>query len=149
MAMFPIIPFISEYLWQNAVRPLDKNAEESVALHRYTIAEFKVEDLGYTKLTDYVREIFTMASKLRNENQIKVKQPLKTMYINGNEELLKQVFINLIDNAIKFSLDDGKIDVDIRCENEVFEFSITNYGYEISEDKQKKIFNKFFMIFFI
>jgi len=91
MAMFPIIPFISEYLWQNAVRAVDNNAEESVALHRYTIAEFKVEDLGYTKLTDYVREIFTMASKLRNENQIKVKQPLKTMYINGNEEVARAV----------------------------------------------------------
>ena len=28
-----------------------------------------------------------MASKLRNENQIKVKQPLKTMYINGNSDV--------------------------------------------------------------
>ena len=65
MAMFPIIPFISEYLWQNAVRAVDKNAEESVALHRYTIGEFKVANEGYTKLTDYVREIFTTASKLR------------------------------------------------------------------------------------
>ena len=91
MAMFPIIPFISEYLWQNAVRVVDQNTEESVALHRYTIAEFKVEDLGYTKLTDYVRDIFTMASKLRNENQIKVKQPLKTMFINGNDEVARAV----------------------------------------------------------
>lgn len=91
MVMFPIIPFLTEYLWQHAVKELDKNAEESVALHRYTIAEFKVQDLGYTKLTDYVREIFTMASKLRNENQIKVKQPLKTMYINGNEDVAHAV----------------------------------------------------------
>ena len=41
---------------------------------------------------------------------------------------------------IKFSLDDGKIDVDVTCENDVFEFSITNYGYKTSEEKQKKIF---------
>ena len=91
MAMFPIIPFISEYLWQNAVRTVDRNAEESVALHSYTINEYKVKDEGYTKLTDYVRDIFTMASKLRNENQIKVKQPLKTMYINGNDEVARAV----------------------------------------------------------
>lgn len=91
MVMFPIIPFISEYLWQNAVKSLDNNAEESVALHRYTIAEFKVKDEGYTRLTDYVRDIFTMASKLRNENQIKVKQPLKTMYVNGNDDVAHAV----------------------------------------------------------
>jgi isoleucyl-tRNA synthetase len=32
-----------------------------------------------------------MASKLRNENQIKVKQPLKYMYINGNDDVSKAV----------------------------------------------------------
>ena len=91
MVMFPIIPFISEYLWQNAVRSLDKNAAESVALNGYNIAEFKVTDEGYTAKTDIVRNIFTMASKLRNENQIKVKQPLKTMFINGNEMVANAV----------------------------------------------------------
>ena len=93
MTMFPIIPFISEYLWQNAVRPLDNNAAESVALNGYNIAEFSVTDNGLTKKTDIVRQIFTMASKLRNENQIKVKQPLKTMFINGSEEVAKAVDI--------------------------------------------------------
>ena len=84
MVMFPIVPFISEYLWQNAVRELDKNAPLSVALHGYVVDEFTVKDFGYVEKTNKVRTIFTMASKLRNENQIKVKQPLKTMYINGN-----------------------------------------------------------------
>lgn len=84
MVMFPIVPFISEYLWQNAVRELDKNAPSSVALHGYVVDEFTVKDFGYVEKTNKVRTIFTMASKLRNENQIKVKQPLKTMYINGN-----------------------------------------------------------------
>ena len=60
-------------------------------VHSYTISEYKVKDEGYTKLTGYVREIFTMASKLRNENQIKVKQPLKNMFINGNDEVSKAV----------------------------------------------------------
>ena len=91
MAMFPIIPFLSEYLWQNAVKPLDSNAEESVALHGFNVAEFKVNGEGLTNKTDIVRNIFTMASKLRNENQIKVKQPLKTMFINGNDEVAKAV----------------------------------------------------------
>lgn len=91
MVMFPIVPFISEYIWQNAVRELDKNSAESVALNGYNIAEFKVEDCGYTLKTDIVRNIFTMASKLRNENQIKVKQPLQTMYINGNKDVAQAV----------------------------------------------------------
>ena len=70
---------------------MDKNAAESVALNGFNVAEFKVEDNGYTIKTDIVREIFTMASKLRNENQIKVKQPLKTMFINGNKLVAEAV----------------------------------------------------------
>lgn len=91
MTMFPIIPFISEYLWQHAVRELDKNSAESVALNGYKTNEYSVKDDNLTKMTDIVRDIFTMASKLRNENQIKVKQPLKTMFVNGNEDVKKAV----------------------------------------------------------
>ncbi len=91
MVMFPIIPFLTEYLWQNAVRELDKNAAESVALNGYNIGEFKVKDENLTEYTNIVRNIFTMVSKLRNENQIKVKQPLKTLYINGNSHVAKAV----------------------------------------------------------
>ena len=91
MVMFPIIPFITEYLWQNAVRELDKSAAESVALNGYVIGEFKVKDEHLTLYTNIVRNIFTMVSKLRNENQIKVKQPLKTLYINGNQNVAKAV----------------------------------------------------------
>lgn len=93
MCMFPIIPFLSEYLWQNAVRELDKSAAESVALNGFKVAEFKVADTGLTRKTDIVRQIFTMASKLRNENQIKVKQPLKTMYVNGGSDVADAVEI--------------------------------------------------------
>ena len=94
MVMFPIIPFISEYLWQNAVRTLDKNASESVALNGYILNEYSVIDEGLTHKTDIVRNIFTLTSKLRNENQIKVKQPLKTLYINGSGDVAQAVEIN-------------------------------------------------------
>ncbi len=102
MVMFPIIPFISEYLWQNAVRELDKNAAESVALNGYNICEFKVKDDNFTRSTDIVRNIFAMVGKLRNENQIKVKQPLKTLYINGNNEVAKAVdlYKDIIENEL-------------------------------------------------
>ncbi|MFQ6751947.1 MAG: isoleucine--tRNA ligase [Clostridia bacterium] len=91
MVMFPIIPFISEYIWQNAVRELDSSAAESVAIHGFKMNEYTVTDSDLTKKTNIVRDIFTMASKLRNENQIKVKQPLKTMFINGNNDVASAV----------------------------------------------------------
>ncbi len=64
--------------------------------------------------------------------------------ITANEELLKQVWINLLDNAIKFSPNQGELPVRIQPEAGQLAVSITNYGVEIPEDKQDKIWNKFY-----
>lgn len=62
--------------------------------------------------------------------------------IKGNEELLKQVWINLIDNAIKFS--DKTIGIKINEAEKQLTVSVFNTGSEIAEDKVNKIFNKFY-----
>lgn len=64
--------------------------------------------------------------------------------IRANEELLKQVWINLIDNAIKFSADAGEILINIDDCGKTYRVSITNYGVDIPQESQKKIFNKFY-----
>lgn len=65
-------------------------------------------------------------------------------FIEANEELLKQVWINLIDNAIKFSPDGGCVDIAIKLADETFTVSISNEGDTIPKEKISKIFNKFY-----
>ena len=65
-------------------------------------------------------------------------------YIEGNEELLKQVWINLIDNAIKFSPENEEVCVDVMPEGASIRVSIRNVGNEISEKDVSKIWNKFY-----
>ena len=64
--------------------------------------------------------------------------------INGNEELLKHVWMNLLDNAIKFSPSTGEILLRISQKGDNVQVSVTNFGSEIPKEKQKKIFNKFY-----
>lgn len=64
--------------------------------------------------------------------------------IEANEELLKQVWINLLDNAIKFSPDKRCIEVSIKEQEDTVSVSILNSGNEISSEEQQKIFNKFY-----
>lgn len=65
-------------------------------------------------------------------------------FINANEELLKEVWINLIDNAIKFSPKGGKVSVVIRDKGTHFAVGVKNDGEPIPEDKREKIFGKFY-----
>lgn len=64
--------------------------------------------------------------------------------IEANEELLKQVWINLLDNAIKFSPDKYCIEICINEQDDTVSVSILNCGSEISPEEQQKIFNKFY-----
>ena len=74
--MAPIIPFMTEYVWQNLVRKYGQS-EESVLL-----SDFPTDLPVCQSILDEcnkVREIITIALSLRNQAQIKVKQPVKTI----------------------------------------------------------------------
>ena len=64
--------------------------------------------------------------------------------ITGDQELLQHVWINLLDNAIKFSPEGGTVTVMIREQPNALEISISNQGPQIPEEKLSKIFNKFY-----
>ena len=67
--------------------------------------------------------------------------------ICANEELLKQVWINLLDNAIKFSEPRGTVSVDISEAGDRLSISVSNQGRDIPKDRIAHIFNKFYTIF--
>ncbi|MEN6327745.1 MAG: isoleucine--tRNA ligase, partial [Syntrophomonas sp.] len=90
--MAPLIPFMTEYMWQNLVRDYERNAPLSV--HLGTFPEPGPVDTRSINDTNEVRKIIAMALKLRNEKQLKVKQPLSVLYIAADQEIqaaLKQV----------------------------------------------------------
>ena len=62
----------------------------------------------------------------------------------GNEELMRQVWINLLDNAIKFSPDHGTVSVEIRPVPKGISVLITNASDPIPPEKLDRIFNKFY-----
>ena len=64
--------------------------------------------------------------------------------IGGDERRIKQVFNNLLTNAIKYTPEKGKIDVTIEDEPMQVKVTITDNGIGIAKRDQEKIFQKFF-----
>ena len=64
--------------------------------------------------------------------------------ITANEDMLKQVFVNLIDNAIKFSDDNAEFSISIDRAEHYTVINVSNYGIEIPESEQNAIFGKFY-----
>ncbi len=64
--------------------------------------------------------------------------------VAGNEEFLKQVWINLLDNAIKFCDMGGAISVGIEQKGQGALVFVSNPGPQIAEDERERIFHKFY-----
>ncbi|MFH1439543.1 MAG: HAMP domain-containing sensor histidine kinase [Candidatus Woesearchaeota archaeon] len=75
--------------------------------------------------------------------KIIIKIP-KTMKVNIDENLFKQVIINLFSNALKFTDKGGKIILGAEADNEGFEFSIEDTGEGIEKEKLSYLFDKFY-----
>jgi len=87
--MAPIIPFMTEHIWQNMIKHYESNAENSIHLSNFPISN--EYDSKILKETQNVREVIAYALKLRNEQNIKVKQPLSCLYLSQS---LKAYFKN-------------------------------------------------------
>ena len=95
-------------------------------------------------LSEQVRECILLFEKRWEKKNIDFSLEFDEFTISANEDLLKEVWINLIDNAIKFSPDNGVIGVDIVKKGNYLEVSVSNGGEKIEEGDLDKIFNKFY-----
>ena len=62
----------------------------------------------------------------------------------GSEGLLKEVWLNLLDNAAKFSPEGGTVAVNLRKEKSALMVSVTDQGEGMSADTQAHIFEQFY-----
>ncbi len=83
----PMIPFMTEEIYQNLVRSLDKNAPESIHLCDFPKVEETHIDKELEKDMDLVLQVVVQGRACRNAANIKNRQPIGQMYIKANFEL--------------------------------------------------------------
>lgn len=95
-------------------------------------------------LSEEIRSAILLLEKKWTAKKLDMDVDFGEYSIVANEELLKHVWINLIDNAIKFSDEGGKIKITINEEKEHLLVSISNNCPDIPPEKLGHIFNKFY-----
>ena len=83
----PMIPFMTEEIYQNLVRSVDKNAPESIHLCDFPAADEKLIDKKLEEDMEAVLEIVVMGRAARNTANIKNRQPIGTMFVKSDVKL--------------------------------------------------------------
>jgi PAS domain S-box-containing protein len=96
---------------------------------------------------ELVRGVVTVAhSRVAEEREIEVTMPPVVPNVHGDGERTRQVLLNLIDNAIKYSPSGGQIDVRLTPVGDHLRFSVHDQGLGIPVGEQERIFDKFYRL---
>ncbi len=103
-----------------------------------------LSDVSEFNLSEQIRSCVLLLENKWSRKNLSLDLEFDEYVILGSEELLKHVWTNLLDNAIKFAPFMGEIVVRITESEDSFCVTVTNFGSEIPAEKQDKIFNKFY-----
>jgi signal transduction histidine kinase len=104
----------------------------------------RMSDITEFLLDEQLRKaILLLESRIKTKN-ITLDMELDSCTIQANEELLNQVWINLLTNAIKFTKDNGTITLKLVNDREKVQVVIEDNGIGMDEEVTKHIFDKFY-----
>lgn len=109
-----------------------------------SLDSMKVEPTDIVKLLDEVVFDFTGESYKKGIELIFLKPTQAPAPINADQEKLRVVFQNLIENAIKYSEKGGRVFVSVGEDAQGTKISVRDTGIGIARGDQAKIFGKFF-----
>ena len=95
----PMVPFMTEEIYQNMVRSVDKEAPESIHLCDFPIADESMIDKKLEESMEASLAIVVMGRAARNAANIKNRQPIGTMFVKA-EHTLDDFFKNIIEDEL-------------------------------------------------
>ena len=95
----PMIPFMTEEIYQNLVCSIDKNAPESIHLCDFPVVNGAYIDKELEKNMDEVLKIVVMGRACRNAANIKNRQPIGNMFVKAPFEL-SEYFKEIIEDEL-------------------------------------------------
>lgn len=95
-------------------------------------------------LDEQIRQAILLLERQWSAKEINLNITLDSVRIFANKELLMQVWINLIDNAVKFSETRENINIELFRTSDKAYIKVADYGVGMREETVKYIFQKFY-----
>ncbi len=102
-------------------------------------------DLYPLDLDSITLDVFEQSVILAKDRKLNIElKRIEPVRIKGNSDRIRQLMLNLMSNAIKFTDDDGSISISVYGEKSNAVIEIVDTGIGIKEEDLKRIFDRFF-----
>lgn len=129
---------------RRAVGRLQQTVDGILHLSRLESHAVQIE-MGQMDLTAVVEGVITELRDLAGRKGVglRIHPPDHPMRIHGDQEMIRRLFVNLIQNAIKFT-DSGEVAVTLQTDAEFAKITVSDTGVGLETDDLSKIFGRFF-----
>jgi signal transduction histidine kinase len=106
-------------------------------------------DIKEFSLSDLVQALYLQGQTLGEAKRIKVSMQVgvdEEVRIHGDELRLRQMFLNLIANGVKYTPEGGSLEIAIHREGEMARVDVTDTGIGIPVESQPYIFDRFYRV---
>ncbi|MBQ8687349.1 MAG: HAMP domain-containing histidine kinase [Ruminococcus sp.] len=130
---------------QNETERLSEMVEELLDFSRMQSGRFSLQRVKMDLLAELGDAVLIYAEKARRENiRIIYHEPDMLPFVNGDKNRIRQVFINIIDNAIKYSNAGCTVTVGAEAVGNKIQVMVTDNGVGISAQDLPRVKTKFF-----
>jgi len=130
------------------INTMSRIVEDLLILSRADIGETPME-MEPVELAAVITEVYDMGTTLAESRKQTLElnvEELDGIRVMGNELRLRQLFLNLVDNGVKYTKDGGQIRIDASVRTDNVEVRVTDNGVGIAPEDQVKIFDRFFRV---
>ena len=130
---------------RNETDRLSEMVEELLDFSRMQSGKFTLQKVRMDLLAELGDAVLIYAEKARRENiRMIYNEPQMLPFINGDKNRIRQVFINIIDNAIKYSNPGGTVVIGAEAVGNKVQVIVTDNGVGISKQDLPRVKTKFF-----
>ncbi|MBT9155163.1 MAG: Sensor histidine kinase ResE [Firmicutes bacterium] len=96
------------------------------------------------RLDEQLRKVIVLLETQWSAKRLDLAVDLAVVEYSANKDLLFQVWLNILDNAIKFSPAQGRVEVHLAAEKDAYTCVIRDFGSGIKSEHQPRVFEKFY-----
>ena len=107
--------------------------------HQATLTNTKIFSLD-----EQLRRTLLLLEEEWTAKELTLELDFPEIEINSNEEMIQQIWVNVIGNAINYSDYGGKLKIECKKDNEFAKVRIRDYGAGMTDEIRERIFEKFY-----
>ena len=129
------------------IRRLSRLVVAMLNMSKMESGDFEMKPKNYNITDQIIHILLTFEQKIDKKNiEIRGLDNIEPMFVRADTDMVYQVIYNLFDNAVKFTEENGYINIGIRDTGDMLEVSIKNSGTGIDKNELSRIFERFYKV---